>query len=175
MQATLLNFGDNTRVVCDSGNKPIAISIGEVIDCDIHDAHFHMIKRAVKTDTLMVVPKETRISEKLQGIIDVLKMASVEPYEVLLQRFNEVVPYDEERSLRPTRGAMLAALRDIASYEVAKALHMTSKVVIREEGDEVTRQPVQAPAPAPASPPPAKPPAKKAQKPVVKTRKRERL
>lgn len=191
MQALLLNFGDNTRVVCDTKNNPLVIDIGRVVDADIHDLHFNMIRRAIKTDTLMVIPKGTRISEKLNSIIDVLRAVADEPYDTLLQRFNEVVPYDEDNGQRPTRDRIRMALVDLARYEVAKALHMQSQVFIHEQGDELTRKPPQqddhsdgmlreilveqpkAPEPAPE---PAKPVAKKrAAKPALKTRKRERL
>jgi hypothetical protein len=186
MQATLLNFGDCTRVVCDTMNRPLAINIGEVVDMDIHEAHFHVIKRGVGTDSLMIVPKDVRVSDKLQSIIDVLKAIETEPYDALLQRYNEVAPYmeDADHAMRPSRDNMRVTLRDLARVEVGKALHMQSKVVIREQGDEVTRQPVvkddvikevipevKAPAPDPA-PRKRKASSSKSSKPAVK---RERL
>lgn len=142
MQAMLMNFGDCTRVVCDSKNNPVVIDIGKVVDTDIHDAHFHLIKRGVATDTLMIVPKGAKISDKLQRIVALLKAIEEAPYDDVLREFNEVVPYDEENGARPARHEMRRLLRDQARYEVAKALHMQSKVTIHEQGDEVTRQPV---------------------------------
>lgn len=145
MQAMLLNFGDATRVVCDMNNNPLVINVGQVVDADVHDAHFYMIKRGIKTDTLMIVPNECSISDKLRGCIDVIKILDDEPYSTLLQRFNEVVPYDEENTRRPTRNKMRTVLCDLARYEVAKALHMQPDVTIHEQGDETTRQPVTEP------------------------------
>lgn len=188
IQAVLMNFGDNTRVVYDIKNKPFAIEIGQVVEADIHDVHFHMIKRGVATDTLMVVPKEAPISPKLQAILDILKSIETDPYDQLLQKFNVVAAEirNEEVPLQPARHMIRRLLRDLAKYEVAKALHMTSKVVIHEQGDETTRQVVPPPQPEPkvvTPPPDDKAPAKKAQfkrtnppkKPVSKTRTRERL
>lgn len=142
MQAMLLNFGDSTRVVCDSNNSPVVIDIGKVVESDIHDAHFHLIKRGIATDTLMVVPKGARVSDKLQSIVGLMRSMDEEPYDALLTEFNKVVPYDEENGFRPARHEMLRLLRDLARHEVAKSLHMQSRVVIHEEGDAVTRKPV---------------------------------
>ena len=204
MQATLMNFGDNTRVVYDIHNKPTAIDIGQVVEIDIADVHFHMIKRALATDTLMVVPKESRMSRKLQEILEILKAIETEPYDALLQKFNAVAQEVREEhadvAVQPPRHVIRRLLRDLAKYEVAKSLGMTSKVVIHEQGDEVTRNrdegqlrerspevedptpPAPAPAPAPEPEPEAAQPVKKARprkktapKRAAGTIKRERL
>jgi outer membrane biosynthesis protein TonB len=141
MQATLLNFGDNTRVVCDTSNKPFEIGIGKIVEADLHDLHFNMIRQAVATDTLMVVPKETRMSEKLRAITTMLEAIETAPYDELLKSFLDMVPGDgDTQSFRPTRHQMRTALATLARVEVGKALGLASRVVIREEGDEVTRR-----------------------------------
>lgn len=203
MHAVLMNFGDNTRVVYDTSNKPFAIDIGQIVEAEIQEVHFHMIRRAVGTDTLMIVPKDAKISPKLQAIMDMLKSIETDPYDVVLQKFNEVgaEKRDEDHvPLKPTRSNMRRMLLDLAKFEVAKALHMTSKVVIKEEGDAKIREqqereqeqmrerkdpdralnpeaktapPLQPAQPAPAAPAKKRPkPAKKA---APSTRKRERL
>jgi hypothetical protein len=191
MQAYIMNFGDNTRVVNDSSNTAFSIGIGELKECDIHDVHYHMIRRGIATETLLVVPKEIRKTERLEAIMALLKGIAEDPYEEVLQRYNEIVETPENVTLRPTRDHMRLTLRGVARTEVAKALQMQSKVVIHEQGDAVTRQEI------PKQPPPEKiespdrkdkaprEPAKKAKsakpskKPVAKrapsTRKRERL
>lgn len=150
MQVQLLNFGDNTRVVNDISNGPVSIGIGKLVECDIHDVHFHMIRRAIATETLMVVPKDVRKSARLVALMKLLEGLEVEPYDELLAGFNEVLPPPglEEQAYRPTRDQMRLALREASRKEVAAALQLQSRVTIREEGDKVTRQEVPPPAPA---------------------------
>jgi len=194
MQAYLLNFGDNTRVVNDSSNTAVSIGIGELKECDIHDVHFHMIRRAIATETLLVVPKDVKKTERLNTIMSLMRELMTEPYEAVLEKYNMLGGSDEDGEaprIRPTRDQMRLQLRDLARQEVAAALRLQSKVNIREQGDERTRQPVQKEpetiiAPEAKEPPPkpvtpkkvkakAKPAAKSAKKPVTSTRKRERL
>lgn len=140
MQAFLLNFGDNTRVVCDSKNVNVAIGIGELKECDIHDVHFHMIRRAVARETLLVVPKEVRRTERLDAIMTLMRELMTEPYDDILAKYNLLGDEDPEHiKIRPTRDQMRHQLKDIARQEVAAALRLQSKVNIREEGDAVTR------------------------------------
>lgn len=140
MQATLMNFGDNTRVVCDVNNKQIVIGIGKIVETDIHDAHFHMIKRAVKTDTLMVVPKTAVMSDRLLQITGLLESLDGENYDDALRHFNELLPNDGTAKFRPTRDMIRVALRETARDEVGRALGMASRVMIHEEGDQTTRK-----------------------------------
>jgi hypothetical protein len=161
MQAQLLNFGDNTRVVNDIHNVAISIGIGQIVECDIHDVHFHMIRRAIATETLMVVPKEVRPSAKLNAITELLRAIETEPYDELLVAFNKALPPPglEEGLYRPTRDQIRMALREAARIEVAAVLRLQSRVTIREEGDKVTRQEVPpAPTPAKVEPPKDTPP-----------------
>lgn len=142
MQATLLNFGHCTRIIRDASDKSLSIDIGQVVEADIHDAHYSMIKKSIKTDTLMVIPNECAMTDRLSAVIDVLKASDEDGYNAALQRFHSVVPHDnEEPDFRPNRSTMLRKLCDTARFEVMQMLHM-NKVNIREEGDEVTRQPV---------------------------------
>lgn len=135
MQAYLMNFGANTRVVNDSSNMPVSIGIGELKECDIHDVHFAIIRRSVGTETLLAVPKEVKRSERLILIMDILKVIESEAIDVLTAKFHEIVPADETGKLvaRPTRQQMRAALMHHARIEVATALRLQSKVFIREE------------------------------------------
>lgn len=135
MQAYLMNFGANTRVVNDSKNMPISIGIGELKECDIHDVHFHMIRRGVAKETLLVVPKELKRTERLNAIMDLIKVIETDPQETVTQMFHEIVPANETGNLvtRPTRGQMRAALMHHARIEVAAVLRLQSKVFIREE------------------------------------------
>lgn len=166
MQAYLMNFGDNTRVVNDSHNAAVSIGIGELKECDIHDVHFHMIRRAVATETLLIVPKEVRQSERLSAIMSLMRELHTESYDDVLAKYNLLgVEHDDEApKIRPTRDQMRLMLRDLARQEVAAALRLQSKVVIHEQGDPVTRNrpdnitkelpghvapPKEAPAPAP--------------------------
>jgi hypothetical protein len=144
MQAQLLNFGDNTRVVSNINNEAVSIGIGQIVECDIHDVHFHMIRRAIATETLMVVPKEVRPSPKLNAITALLRGIETEPYDELLVAFNKALPGPglEEGLYRPTRDQIRLALREAARIEVAAVLHLQSKVTIHEQGDPVTRQEV---------------------------------
>lgn len=150
MQTTLMNFGDNSRVVSDINNGAILIGIGEIVECDIHDVHFNMIRRAIATETLMAVPKDVRPTPKLKSIMELLRGLEVLPYDELLQKFFEVLPPPgvEEGAYRPTRGMIRIALGEASRLEVAAALKLQSRVVIHEQGDKVTRQEV---------PPPTKP------------------
>lgn len=135
MQAYLMNFGANTRVVNDSKNMPISIGIGELKECDIHDVHFHMIRRGVAKETLLVVPKELKRTERLIAIMDLIRVIETDPQDVVTKMFHEIVPADETGNLiaRPTRGQMRAALMHHARIEVAAVLRLQSKVFIREE------------------------------------------
>lgn len=144
MQAQLLNFGDNTRVVNNIRNEAVSIGIGQIVECDIHDVHFHMIRRAIATETLMVVPKEVRPTAKLNAITALLRSIETEPYDDLLLAFNKALPAPglEEGLYRPTRDQIRLALREAARIEVAAVLRLQSQVTIREEGDKVTRQEV---------------------------------
>lgn len=146
MQAFLLNFGDNTRVVCDSKNVAVAIGIGELKEFDIHDVHFHMIRRGVAKETLLVVPKEVRRTERLDAVMTLMRELMTEPYDDVLAKYNLLGDEDPEHvKIRPTRDQMRHQLKDIARQEVAIALRLQSKVNIREEGDEVTRKPATPP------------------------------
>ena len=185
MQAYLLNFGANTRVVNDSNNVAHSIGIGELKECDIHDVHFHMIRRAVATETLLVVPKDVKKTEQLNAIMGLMKKLQVDAYDDVLMEYNLLGGNgddNDEPRVRPTRDQMMLVLRDMARKEVAAALRLQSKVTIREQGDEVTRREVPREPPpkvieTPESrePPPKPVPPKKAKKPVLKARKRERL
>lgn len=141
MQVHLLNFGDNTRVVNDMNNAAVSVGIGEVKECDIHDVHFHMIRRAIASETLLVVPKDVRKNERLTAIMSLMQELHTEPYDDVLAKYNvlEVAGEDEAPKIRPTRDQMRLTLRDLARQEVAIALKLQSKVNIREEGDAVTR------------------------------------
>lgn len=179
MQAYLMNFGDNTRVVNDMTNAAVSIGIGQIVECDIHDVHFHMIRRAVASETLMVVPKEVRMTAKLSGIMELLRGIDTEPYDELLAAFFKVLPPPnlEAGAYRPQRDMIRLALRDAARVEVAVALRLQSQVTIREQGDAVTRKDVPPPAQV-KEPEPAKKPVKRSKpiKPVPATKvKRERL
>lgn len=150
MQAYLLNFGDNTRVVNDTSNSAVSIGIGELKECDIHDVHFHMIRRGVANETLLVVPKDVRRTERLDAIMALMRELMTEAYDDVLAKYNMLGDADDDAPrIRPTRDQMRHHLRDLARQEVATALKLQSKVNIREQGDAVTRQPVQAPAPVP--------------------------
>lgn len=191
MQAYLLNFGANTRVVNDSSNMAVSIGIGELKECDIHDVHFHMIRRAVATETLLVVPKDVKKTEQLSAIMGLMAKLQTEAYDEVLAEYNLLGGNGEDNEdpkVRPSRDQMMLMLRDMARKEVATALRLQSKVIIREQGDDVTRRPVPRPepktiiAPEAKQPPPpakkakaAKAPAKRAKKPVPASRKRERL
>lgn len=205
MQATLINFGDNTRVVNDSTNTAVSIGIGELKECDIHDVHFHMIRRAIATETLLVVPKDVRKTERLNAIMQLMRELMTESYDDVLTKYNMLGSDTEDGEaprIRPTRDQMRKQLRDVARQEVAVALRLQSKVNIREQGDEVTRkvvppaetqtpdvvepkapEPHKGPVPRDTTKPKpnvrkakaAKPAAKSAKKAVASTRKRERL
>lgn len=140
MQATLLNFGDNTRVVNNMQNTAVSIGIGQVVETDIHDVHYHMIRRSIATETLLVVPKDVKQSPRLQTIMQLLKGIETEPYDELLRTYFTVIPQREDIKLRPNRTEMRHQLRDHARFEVATALKLQSKVVIHEQGDDVTRR-----------------------------------
>lgn len=156
MQAYLLNFGDNSRVVNDMTNTAVLIGIGQVVECNIHDVHFHMIRRAIASETLMVVPKEVRTTPKLEAIMALLRGIETEPYDELLTAFNAALPPPglEEGLYRPTRDQIRAALLGAARHEVAAVLRLQSKVTIHEQGDATTRKEVPPPTPAPADKPP---------------------
>lgn len=139
MQATLMNFGANTRVINDMNNAAVSIGIGQIVETDIHDVHFHMIRRAIATETLLVVPKEVKQTPRLQTIMQLLRGIEAEPYDELLTLYLTVVPQGETLNLRPTRIEMRFQLLDHARREVAIALQLQSKVNIREEGDDTTR------------------------------------
>lgn len=200
MQAFLMNFGDNTRVVNDSSNTAVSIGIGELKECDIHDVHFHMIRRAIASETLLVVPKEVKKTERLGAIMNLMRELMTESYEDVLAKYNmlETTEDGEAPRLRPTRDQMRLTLRDMARAEVAVALRLQSKVVIHEQGDEVTRrvvppeetqrpdvvepkkpEPHKGPVPRDTTKPKKasakKTPATKAKKQVASARKRERL
>lgn len=135
MQAYLMNFGANTRVVNDSNNMPLSIGVGELKECDIHDVHYHMIKRGVAKETLLVVPKEVKKTERLVAIMDLLKVIETDSLDTVTKAFHEIVPADETGTLvaRPTRGQMRMALMHHARREVAAVLRLQSQVFIREE------------------------------------------
>lgn len=177
MQAFLMNFGDNSRVVNDAANAAVMIGIGKIVECDIHEVHFQMIRRAVGTETLMAVPRETRITPRLRTIMDILIGIDTQPYDELLQAFFKALPPPgiEEGQYRPTRDMIRVALREAARKEVGAALQLQSKVNIREQGDAITRQ---VPMPGPAINVPVGPETIKApaidKKPVVKSSSKKR-
>lgn len=164
MQVSLMNFGGNTRVVNDMNNAAVSIGIGKIVECDIHDVHFHMIRRAVASETLMVVPKEVRMTPKLVAIMDLLRGLDSEPYDELLAAFFKALPPPgvEEGQFRPTRDQIRLALLLASRREVAAALKLQSRVTIHEQGDEVTRkepeQPTKQPEKAPEVKEPTPPP-----------------
>jgi hypothetical protein len=139
MQVTLMNFGANTRVVNDSNNTAVSIGIGQIVETDVHDVHFHMIRRCVATETLLVVPKDVKQSDRLRSIMELLRGIETEPYDELLTQYFKVIPQGEDINIRPHRTEMRLQLLDHARREVAVALQLQSKVNIREEGDKVTR------------------------------------
>lgn len=140
MQATLMNVGDNVRVVNDKSNIAVTIGIGQIVETNIHDVHFHMIRRAVTTETLLIVPRGVKQSARLRTIMRLLRDVESESYDELLTEYATVIEQGEVLNLRPTRTEMRLQLRDAARHEVDTALR-AQKVNIREQGDEVTRQP----------------------------------
>jgi hypothetical protein len=137
-----MNFGGQTRVVNDTANVPVSIGIGNIVECDIHDVHFHMIRRAVASETLLVVPKDIRMTAKLTALMRLLRDINIDQYDELLQRFFEVLPPPglEEGQYRPSREMIRQALLEASRLEVAVALKLQSRVVIREQGDAITRE-----------------------------------
>jgi hypothetical protein len=136
MQATMMNFGNNTRVVSASDGKPIRIEVGSIIDADIHEVHFNMIRNAVANETLLVVPKDVKPTEKLAGIMELMKRVDTEEEHALIRRFTEIAGPNPE-NIRPTRGMIRIALREIARTESRKTMMnyvmgTNTKVNIRE-------------------------------------------
>lgn len=143
MRTTLMNFGDNIRVVSDVSGAQKSIAIGEMIAMDLHEVHYNMINAGSATDTLIIVPEDAEMSDKLKGIMGLMAELREGDEAEMIQRFTEVMGPNPE-SLRPTRSMMQLALREVARKEVrtAKAAWIMSgkKVPIREEGDKETRK-----------------------------------
>jgi hypothetical protein len=137
MQATLMNVGDNARVISDKSNSRVTIEIGQMIETNIHDVHYNMISRAAATDTLLVVPKGIKRSPRLHKIMELMQVVATGPYDEVLSGYATVIEQGDIIRLRPTRTEMRLNLREQARAEVLRA---SKKVNIREQGDEVTRQ-----------------------------------
>ena len=166
MEHVLMNFGDNARIVNTSNNVPVTIGIGEIVRADIHEVHAQMIQRALSTETMIVCDLEMAQSapKKFGQVMAVLRDINQDDYDGLLERFNAINgPNPEE--LRPTRDMIRIALREIARQEVRKMMAdrvmNNRRVVIHEQGDEVTRQDVPSP----------RPPEKTEDKPPTQTKK----
>lgn len=185
MQATLMNFGDNNRVVASSGGEQVMIGVGQIVRADIHEVHFNMIKQGIATDTLIAVPSDLKVSEKLAGIMELYQDIDTEQNDRLLQRFESIMGPNPE-ALRPTRDMMRIAMREVARVEVRKSMmeHLVrangslpqgaidkTSARIREQGDETTRKEVE----TPTSDTPKKKKKKKALKARNGKRQRERL
>lgn len=150
MQAHLLNFGDNVRVVSNSDNIPFSIPVGALVTADIHDVHYNMIRGDMRNETLMIVPSDCKLSEKMQGIMDLLPLCNDCELDELTAKFNGIMGNHPDH-IRPTRDMIMIALREGARVEIkqtlmAKAMEITAaRVTIHEQGDETTRQPVKLP------------------------------
>lgn len=144
MKTTLMNFGDNIRVVSDVDGMQKSIGIGEMVTMDMHEVHYNMINAGSSTETLIIVPEDAEMSDKLKGIMGLMAELREGDEAEMIARFTEVMGPNPD-SLRPTRSMMQIALREVARKEVrtAKAAWIMSgkKVPIREEGDEETRKP----------------------------------
>lgn len=181
MQAALMNFGDNVRVVRDVRNQQVAVGIGEIKSLDIHEVHFNMIKNGQARETLLVVPQDVKPTEKLAGIMELMPEVSTMDEHALLRRFTDICGPGPDGAVRPSRAMIRIALREAAREEARKTLFNSiaaekerTRATIREEGDSTTRQ--EAPggdtrAPGDLPNPPPDRPKKKAKKAI----KRERL
>jgi hypothetical protein len=151
MEHVLMNFGDNARVMQDSGGKSFTVGIGEIVRADIHPVHASMIQRAIGEETMIVCDMELaeKAGRRFGLVMQCLRDLDQEDYDALLVRFNEINGPNPD-DLRPTRDMVRIALREIARQEVKRMLK-AQRVRIHEQGDEVTRQ----------EPPREKPPADK--------------
>lgn len=169
MMAHLLNFGANDRVVNDSSNNGFKIPVGALVTHDVHEVHYRMIKQAMANETLMIIPSECKLSDKMQGIMDLLPQCNDAELDDLTSNFNKIMGHHPD-GLRPTRDMIRIALREGARKEIKSTLMAmaieinAARVTIREEGDAVTRQPVKLPSaeslrPSNNTPPPKDQPA----------------
>ncbi len=144
MQATLLNFGENMRVIADSRNSQVTIGVGQMIETDIHQVHFDMISKAIARETLVAIPHDMVLTDKLRGIMQLMSDAPDIDLQELLRKFTDVLGPPPEGNIRPTRDMMRIALREVAREEVRKAMFgyyaakpdalAPSRTFIREEG-----------------------------------------
>lgn len=148
MQATLMNFGDNTRVVRDSHNQQVTIGIGEIKSADIHEVHFNMIKNGQGSETLLIVPDSVDPTPKLKGIMELMPDLATADEHSLINRFTAICGPAPEGSVRPSRAMIRVALREQARTEARKTIanailaekEGTTKATIREQGDKNTRK-----------------------------------
>lgn len=141
---TLVNFGDNLRVVYDIDARFIQIKPGEVRAAALPAVTMDFIKKAMATDTLCVFDTTVELPERIKTCLSILAVVATEDYDKLLQRTTDLVGKEAIGTTRPTRGEIMGILKPIAV--------MGQKVTIKEQvptKDDPRRTPSEQMPPAP--------------------------
>lgn len=119
MQVTLLNFGDNERIVHLIDGMPHSIPIGQSAKVDLDEAIVKFIRRAMPTDTMIIVEDDHLITPEFRHLMETLSQVSTRDYDQLLEQVVGMIGAKNLPQIRPTRTEIRLKLRQIA-FDIAQ-------------------------------------------------------
>ena len=150
MQITLMNFGDNKRVIHDIANKPTLIDIGQMRKMSVNRVTFNFIKACAHTDPLVMVPDDLVIPAPIKESLMLLGVVDTEEYDSLLSRTTKLTGVDYNK-MRPSRGEIRELLRHKSEsfcrrYAVADATFIEDEMepaapAPKQDGDDLKKLP----------------------------------
>lgn len=126
MQARILNFGDNVRVVHDAKGKPHMIGIGCIAIMELRDETAAFLRRAAERDTIGIMQDGTEIPRDVEEAFDLMDKRYALPYDALLSRTNNLLG-PRTGNLRPTVAEIRDAFRVFVGSRCRPFLHIDVK------------------------------------------------
>jgi len=114
-EVTLVNFGDNDRVISDASDGFHTIKPGKSAKLTLDKVTHDILIRAMSrhSDPLVVLADDQEVPQSVREVLDLMSVASETSYDVLLASASKIVGMDPHR-LRPTRLEIIRMLRDTA-------------------------------------------------------------
>lgn len=114
MKCSLVNFGDNLRIVLDINKRPINVAPGEVKSANLDVAYVAFISRAMKTDPLCVFETDQVLDADTIECLAIMANIASADYDSVLVRTTALIGAEAVGQTRPSRGQLMALLRDVA-------------------------------------------------------------
>lgn len=110
---TLLNFGDNTRVIHNITNQPVIITTGAMASVTLAEAAVKLMANVNGNDTLVMVPPDIELPDDFVSLMNTLATLHTIPYDQMVSNVSVLLGRDALK-LRPSVAQVRVKLRDVA-------------------------------------------------------------